>query len=112
MKLGEAEWNVYYYDINTNEIKTGNILKNLGDLIYNMRCKAESKEAFEEELRKEMMFRYWSKIEWELTVGAYGVGDGSEQQRIDVYDQIRLNWDKFVSYCWNYRRIFWSIEAV
>lgn len=31
------------------------------------------------------------------------VGDSKIEKKIDVYDQIKLNWDKFLEYAYNYK---------
>lgn len=96
-------WNVYYYNFNAGRIDKYNVLRNRFDMIQEMRTKSESKEAFSEDLRHEMMYYYWSKYEWETVISPYGMNEEIEK-RIDVYDQLRLNWDRFVDYCWSYGR--------
>lgn len=99
------EWYVYYHDFNGKEIKPYNVLgsKYIREFIQKAKKKYRgSKEVFTEELRKELMYRFWSKSEWEIVVSAWCGGDGNEAIKIDVYDQIRLNWQPFVDYCWSY----------
>lgn len=45
------------------------------------------------------MYYFWSKTEWEVIVSPW-VGKGGDE-KIDVYDQLKLNWDKFVDYVWS-----------
>lgn len=101
-KRDGMEWYVYYRDINHNAIKPYNVLHGRYDAIKKMKKKCETFDEFSKALRSEMMYYYWSKFEWELTVSAYGPTDGSEAIKIDVFDQLVLNWDKFVAYCWDY----------
>lgn len=89
-----------------------------------------SKENFAEQLRHEVQYYYWSKTEWECIVtSSQPYIDRKELQRIisecylqrkntdspcsrahinlsnsdkiDVYDQLCLNWDEFVDYLWS-----------
>ena len=92
-----------------------------------------SKADFAERLRREVQYYYWSKTEWECIItGSQPRIDRKELQRIisecylqrlnadppskrsfvnllhsdkiDVYDQLCLNWDAFVDYVWSYAK--------
>ena len=91
-----------------------------------------SKEDFAEQLRREVQYYYWSKTEWECIITSQPHIDRKELQRIisdcylqrkkadypcrrahinlshsdkiDVYDQLCLNWDEFVDYVWSYSK--------
>lgn len=99
--MSKKEWNVYYYDINRKEIKTYNIMNHLEPFIKDLKKKKLSKEEFEKELNSELMYHYWSKAEWEILIRAWVGGSGKEEIKIDVYSQIKMNWNHFVNYCWN-----------
>ena len=89
-----------------------------------------SKEEFAEKLRREVCYYYWCKVEWEITVAHYPSHIRKEEmerliderekyyrqnnkypysdyidlvgsKRVDVHDQIMLNWDAFVDYVWS-----------
>lgn len=97
------EWNVYYYNCNANKMQSYNVLRGREDTIKKMKRKAKSFDEFKEELRREMMYYFWSKFEWEMTISSYGgLTDGSEAMRIDAWEQIKLNWNRFAEYCWCY----------
>lgn len=96
------EWNVLYYNFNAKQIQPYNVLAYRDDKIKKLKKQSGSIEAFSEELRLEMMYYFWSKCEWEIIVKSLGwCKDGSDEKRVDAYDQLRLNWDRFVEYCWN-----------
>ena len=92
-----------------------------------------TKEEFAEKLRREAQYRYWAKCEWELIIaGGEPKVDHRELNRlldecyfdrpkdappmrcthvnlynddkIDVYDQLCLNWDAFVDYVWSHKK--------
>lgn len=58
---------------------------------------------FSEELQREAMYRFWSKFEYETEICGYGESRG-RSLKIDVYNQLKLNWDAFVNYVWNFER--------
>ena len=91
--------------------------------------KYETKEEFAERLRGHLFYYYASKCEWEVVItdwpthitveelnrlqkeldghtAAYGhppyalTVDLRVAEKIDVYDQIMLNWDIFINYLW------------
>ena len=95
------EWNVYVSDFNSKKIETHNVFEHgrfWDDCCKNWKKNKADKEAFAEQLRRDLMYYYWSKCEWEVVVQSWPSGRG--EMKIDVYDQIMLNWDKFVDYVW------------
>lgn len=87
------------------------------------------KEEFAEDLRKEVAYYFRSKCEWEIYItGNPGHLDGEQinelmdkwdkcrrddghypyycsieikgSKKVDIYDQVRLNWQSFVDYVW------------
>ena len=61
-------WLVTEFDCNRQEIRYYDILKYREDEIKKMKKKHKMKEEFEDALRREMMYRFWSKAEWELII--------------------------------------------
>lgn len=92
------EWWVWRYDINRRQIVEYNVLRNHADSIRKQRKKC-SREEFDDWLRSEMKYYYWSKSEHEMVISSFGLGSEGEK-KIDVFDQLELNWPRFVDYCW------------
>lgn len=92
-----------------------------------------SKEEFAEQLRREAQYYYWAKSEWEFIVTdtqpyidrreldslisecylQRSKADPpcrrshvnlSNSDKIDVYDQLCLNWDEFADYVWSHAK--------
>lgn len=63
---------------------------------------SKDREAFEEAVKKSLMYNYWSKCEWELILDHWPHKNTAKELKIDVYDQVILNWDKFADYVWNH----------
>ena len=100
------KWDVYYYDINRNKISTFNILDHWSFREYTKKAakKLKTKEEFAEQVRRELLFYYWSKAEWELVVR---IEDNRiflipwcgcrnpEEVKIDVTDDANFDWRGF-----------------
>lgn len=93
-----------------------------------------TKEDFTEKLRRTLQYYFWSKSEMETVITSWPPYIDSEElarlnaeyenhnakwgrypyklnvrldvrEKIDIYDQVRLNWDVFVDYVWNHRKL-------
>ena len=54
------------------------------------------------------MYYYWAKCEWEVIVSDWPTS-GKVEAKIDVYNQVMLNWDKFADYTWKNRKLIRSL---
>ena len=116
-------WNAYVYNSNTNIIEIRNIFNHsaLLDEIKNLVNKyKDNKTEFEKELKSWIMYYYWSKYEWEILITSFPAYIEKEElerlnkedvkyrvsvdlqtdRKIDVYEQIEINWDAFFNYVW------------
>ena len=98
-------WLVKYFDCNNQAIEDFDILKYRESDIKKMKKNSETKEIFAEKLRSEMMWRFWSKAEWEMIieitkdnrvllkpwVGFYDI----EKATVDVTDDSMFDWIGF-----------------
>jgi len=100
-------WLVYVSDFNEGKIKEWNVFAHgrfMEDLIKNARKhKNSEREQFEEQMRRNLMYHYWSKCEWEVIIDNWPHTDRAKDRKVDVYDQIRLNWDVFCDYVWAHK---------
>lgn len=72
--------------------------------IDNLLTKELTREEFEKELKLSLMYHFWCKCEHEVVVGPW-IGDfEKEGVKVDIYEQIRMNWDMFVEYVWDQKR--------
>ena len=58
---------------------------------------------FSNQLNSTVMYYFWSRFEYEITISSYPPRD-EYNARIDVYDQLSLNWVKFVNYVWSFSK--------
>lgn len=97
-------WNVYTGGFNSKEIVVRNVFDHHGfweDLVKAKRKFGNDRDAFAEEVRRSLMYYYWSKCEWEVIIDHWPHYEDFHEAKIDVYDQVRMNWDIFIDYVWN-----------
>lgn len=99
------EWNVYRYDFNRRKIEKFNVFEHgrFKEDVDKCLLKNDDKESFEKELKNTLMYYYWSKSEWEIIIAPW-IGDENSKVKIDVYDQVMMNWNKFVNYVWSCKK--------
>lgn len=106
VKKADMKWFVFAESVNRKEIYEMNVFDHGGftaDLEKFLK-KRPTREELSEELRHITMYYFWSKCEWEvlLTSWVRGGHDDSPKLKIDVYDQLKMNWDHFVDYVWQF----------
>ena len=100
-------WNVYDYNINANKIETFNIFDHWSfrEGAKKIAKKYKAKEEFMEQLRRELLFYFWSKCEHELIIRITDdnhiflvpwVGcRNPEEVKIDVTNETDFDWRSF-----------------
>lgn len=95
-------WNVYRHNVNSGEIVCFNIFdhwKFNEDVQEDLR-KYTSREEFAKRLRSNLFYYFCSKCEYEVLVSPW-IGDKEKGTiKIDIYDQVMMNWEIFLSYVW------------
>ena len=101
-------WNVYVEHFNRQKIVPYNIFDHtdfLADIQKEIKRIPETQddeeyiESVSSVLRSVMMYYFWSKCEWEIVLTSWPTNiRGFHDEKVDVYDQVRLNWDSFVDY--------------
>ena len=101
-------WNVYYYNLNKRKIEIHNVFNHWRFIEYSAKAIKKFKDdtkALEEQIRKELMYYYWSKYEWEVIISPFTTNPkDNECIKVDVYSQVMLNWDKFFEYFLAHRK--------
>ena len=100
-------WNVIVYNINRDKIEIYNVFDHYGFVadIASMVKKRKNRKVFEIELRRSLMYYFWSKCQWEVLVTPWGSNPEDTHRKIDVYWQIINNWDIFLEYTWKNRKL-------
>ena len=128
----ELKWNVFYHDINREKITTLNIFNHwkFAEDVQKSLKKFKDKDEFAEQLRRDLMYYFWSKCEYEVIITSFPAHitmdelDRLSEERasckekygrepvrlsvcpdtgdkIDIYTQVMNNWDIFLDYVWN-----------
>ena len=132
MKL---EWYVFDCDFNTNEVKHHNVFNHHGfmkDLVV-VKKRYKDFDTFAQEVKHTLMYHYRSKCEWEVVVTSFPPYINDKElnrlnaerneriekhgqfirtwvnletcKKIDVYDQVLMNWNQFIKYLWENRKL-------
>lgn len=103
----KLEWNVFYYDINRNKITTYNIFRygRFNKYVEKAFETSKTKEEFAKILRRELMYYFWSKAEWELVIELDEDNHiflipwcgcrNPEEVKIDVTNDTSFDWSGF-----------------
>ena len=98
------EWCVYYYNMNTKAIESFNIFNHSGFMndVKNILSEKLDYEEFKKKLESNLFYYYAFKSEWETIIRPW-VGCKDAELKIDIYQQVKLNLDKFAQYVWTYK---------
>ena len=99
------EWNVYYHSRKSGKIELLNVFdhSHFIEEVKNHLKTCKTRKDLAEALKHEAMYYYWGKSEWEILLKPWMDSTG-EAIKIDVYAQLKMNWDRFVDYVWENRR--------
>lgn len=128
--MSKLHYYVYIENFNKKCIEKYNVLSDhFVKLLKAKTNNIKDREEFAKEVKSVLMYNFWSKCEWEVVItdwpthitveelnrlqkeldghtAAYGhppyaLSVGLRvAEKIDVYDQIMLNWDIFINYLW------------
>ena len=104
----KLEWNVFEYDFNYKRIEIFNIFDHyrfLKDCFYAYNNSNGDFNEFQKSIRQNLMYYFWGKFEYEIVLSQFTSVDPVEK-KIDVFEQVMLNYDVFVS------KLFEDIEYI
>ena len=96
-------WNVYVEDVNRRRIEQYNIFEHgrfATEIEKAYKKHRDDFDAFAEEVKNNLRYYFWSKCEWEIMLNSLFTDKNFKPEKIDVYDQVMLNWDVFIGYVW------------
>lgn len=122
-------WNVFRHNINKDEIYVYNVFDHGGFLkdVQKMLDSHTTYDNFKEELRVTAMYYFWCKAEHEVVITSFPPYISRKEadriasedfnirthvnlergSKVDIYDQLKMNWDKFISYIWFAKKNYW-----
>ena len=121
MKAEKLTWNVFTNSFNDNAIEVYNVFdhgrfcedidktvkkykKDLKDETLTEKSKKALLEAFRDRVKKDLMYYFWSKYEWEIGITEPFDDHIIKQdckypwEKVDVYDQVKMNFDIFFDF--------------
>lgn len=102
--MREMHWRVIYEDFNERKITDFDIFEHYRfaeDVKKAYKKYHNDYDSFCENVRKSLAYWFWSKTEWEVIVSAWPPWNSVPERKVDVYEQVMLNWDVFIEYVWN-----------
>ena len=123
-------WNVYNHDINRREIKTYNVFKHnsFREDVEELLKENLNYDEFSEKLNRIAQYYFWSKAEYEIVITSWVPHIDNEEldrvdkereehprylshyvnleveEKLDFYDQLHLNWERFVEYVLSFKK--------
>lgn len=102
------KWLVYNEDFNAKCIREYDIFNHHSfreDCIKNAKKNKDNKEAFLDNLLRDIKYYFWSKCEYEIILSSWPPDKkGFRNKKIDVSDQVLQHWDVFSEYVWENRK--------
>lgn len=106
MKTEKMRWCVIVESISRGELYEMNVFDHsrFNANLQEFMKKKPSRNELSNELHRLCMYYFWSKCEWEIVVRSlfHENRDACPEMKIDVYDQLKMNWEIFVDYVWQY----------
>lgn len=105
IKNKKLVWNVLLHDFNSDKIITYNVFSDeFKENLYKeyRKKKINNKLELKEYIKSKMMYRYWSRSEYEIAVGGLHSKHPENFEKIDAYYQLEMNLDHIVDYINDY----------
>ena len=105
IKNKKLVWNVLLHDFNSDKIITYNVFSDeFKENLYKEYRKKKINNTLElkEYIKSKMMYRYWSRSEYEIAVGGLHSKHPENFEKIDAYYQLEMNLDHIVDYINDY----------
>lgn len=101
------EWYVLNYNFNLKKIEPinifnyGNLLEEIKEIYKEYIERKEDIKFFENKINSQLLYYFWSRREYEISVGDLFEKDLEKYEKIDVYYQIKMNFKAFIEYLLN-----------
>ena len=103
------KWFVFVEDINSKRIKVYNIFEHKDfmedcDDAWKDYINDEHRDfsKFKKDIESNLMYYFCSKCEWEIVLSDFPPSDSFQKKKIDVYQQVKINWDIFIDYLFSW----------
>ena len=101
MKKPTFTWNVWIWNFNMDRLETYDVGRRLVTSVESERPSAlpRSYEELDSYLLREVRYYFWAKCEYEMIVHSWP--ELKNEKKVDVYDQLMLNWGRLVKSFWD-----------
>lgn len=99
------KWNVFYHNFNAKRIEPFDIFTHgrfRVDVFDDLKCSG-TKDELADKLKHTLMYYFWCKSEYEILISPWCGSKTEKPVKIDIYDQVMINWDMFVDYVWSHK---------
>lgn len=103
------EWIVFIKNTNSRRIELFNIFDHASfredcNQIFRRIKHFDNEEflMFEEYIESIIKYYFWCKCEWEIMLSCFPHYEKFKDRKIDVYEQVMVNWDHFIDYLWRW----------
>lgn len=95
------QWNVWIWDFNQDQLEKYDVVPAFMRSIRSLKKSEYPKDikCLDEFLRSEARYYFMAKCEYEMILHSWPALKNDE--KVDVYDQLMLNWDLFVQAFWS-----------
>ena len=93
------EWNTILYD--HDNIRIYNVFNNayFSEAITNiMHTPKLSRTEISDNIRRKAQWQFWGRCEYEHVISSWPPYDADKGYKVDVFEQLTLNWDRFIDY--------------
>jgi hypothetical protein len=97
------EWKVFLYDFNNMQPKEYNIFKNANLQKYLSKLYKDcqnDRDKFTQELNRLLLWLFCGRCEYEFIMSSWPPSEKDKKYKLDVYEQLMLNFDRLVEYLW------------
>lgn len=91
-------WNVWIWNFNSDQLESYDVVPAFERALKSVKTKPKTRDEFDTFLRVEAQYMFWAKCEYEMVI--HGWPAGKNDMKVDVFQQLNLNWDVFVNAFW------------
>ena len=98
--VADFKWNVWIWNFNNDSLEQYDVVPMLLRELKSLRKEdfPMDKRSMDRELKTWAQYYFWSRCEYEMIV--QGLPKKDNEEKVDVYDQLMLNWDTFSEAFW------------
>ena len=92
----------------SGDIVSYNIFSHIGfynDLVEIKKKYSDDFDSFSTHVKDSLLYCFWSKCEYEIVISNFPPSKSCNDIKVDIYDQVMLNWGLFINYLWENRKL-------